>query len=283
VSDGWLVFGASVRGAAHERAGTPNQDAIGWLPESGRGLPLGVVVSDGHGSAKCFRSGAGAAMAVEATIALFEVLAMSERSSTLDEWRAAAEQQLRSTLPTWWAAKVDEALAREPISEAELAPLDASERADVLANPYVAYGATLLGVLVTARCTLFAKLGDGDIVTVAHDGAIERPMPTDRRLIANETTSLSGRSAIDDLVIRVTPGEQRPRLILTSSDGYANSFATDADFLRAAPDIAQMVNANGPDEVATSLPGWLRETSREGSGDDITVGVVCNVASGATA
>lgn len=45
----WRWFGASVRGPAHEREGTPNQDA--WL---GRGLRTGgvVAVCDGMGSRK---------------------------------------------------------------------------------------------------------------------------------------------------------------------------------------------------------------------------------------
>ncbi|MFM7713741.1 MAG: protein phosphatase 2C domain-containing protein, partial [Microcystis sp.] len=55
----WRCIGESVKGASHVRSGLPNQDAIRWFPESGIGLPLILAVSDGHGSAKSFRSDRG--------------------------------------------------------------------------------------------------------------------------------------------------------------------------------------------------------------------------------
>ena len=68
----WRVVGGSVRGAAHVRSGLPNQDAIRWLPESGAGLPLILVASDGHGSAKCFRSDVGSRLAVDVTATVLQ-------------------------------------------------------------------------------------------------------------------------------------------------------------------------------------------------------------------
>ena len=61
----WRVMGETVPGASHLRAGIPNQDAIMQVRESGRGLPLVVSISDGHGSNKCFRSDRGSRFAVK--------------------------------------------------------------------------------------------------------------------------------------------------------------------------------------------------------------------------
>jgi serine/threonine protein phosphatase PrpC len=58
-------MGETVPGASHLRAGVPNQDAILQVRESGRGLPVVVSVSDGHGSNKCFRSDRGSRFAVK--------------------------------------------------------------------------------------------------------------------------------------------------------------------------------------------------------------------------
>ena len=63
----WRAIGESVRGAAHLRSGLVNQDAFHWLPASGVGPPLILVISDGHGSAKYFRSHIGSAQAAERT------------------------------------------------------------------------------------------------------------------------------------------------------------------------------------------------------------------------
>ena len=63
----WRAIGRSVRGASHVRSSLPNQDAIAWFPDSGKGPPLIVAVSDGHGSPRNFRSDVGSKIAVEIT------------------------------------------------------------------------------------------------------------------------------------------------------------------------------------------------------------------------
>ena len=64
------LMGETVPGASHLRAGVPNQDAIVQVRESGRGLPVIVSASDGHGSDKCFRSDRGSRFAVKSAAQL---------------------------------------------------------------------------------------------------------------------------------------------------------------------------------------------------------------------
>jgi len=54
----WGVRGSSTRGASHLRTGLPNQDSIGTWWDEPRSRAI-VVVSDGHGSARHFRSDTG--------------------------------------------------------------------------------------------------------------------------------------------------------------------------------------------------------------------------------
>ena len=68
-----------------------------------------------------------------------------------------------------------------------------------------------------------------------------------------------------------------PALIMLATDGYANSFASDKDFLLAAHDYLAIVRAAGRRSQATlrrELAEWLRATSAQGSGDDISVGII---------
>ena len=58
---------------------------------------------------------------------------------------------------------------------------------------------------------------------------------------------------------------------MLATDGYANSFADNAAFEQVAKDIYGNIQQDGPATVADLLPGWLRETSEAGSGDDISV------------
>jgi hypothetical protein len=62
--------------------------------------------------------------------------------------------------------------------------------------------------------------------------------------------------------------------VLLSTDGYANSFASPDAFLKVGRDYLDMLRTEGAEEVAKNLPAWLEETSQNGSGDDITVGII---------
>ena len=69
-------------------------------------------------------------------------------------------------------------------------------------------------------------------------------------------------------------GENIPSLILLSTDGYANSFRSEDDFLKAGADFFELIRDEGKDYVQANLKGWLEETSVLGSGDDTTVVLV---------
>src|SRR2546421_356438 len=60
-----------------------------------------------------------------------------------------------------------------------------------------------------------------------------------------------------------------------STDGYANSFRHEKDFLAVGSDLLAMIREEGLDEVASQLEGWLNDASEHGSGDDITLGLLC--------
>lgn len=276
----WTVFGESVRGASHERHGLPNQDAITWTPPANQEGPIVLAVSDGHGSAKCFRSDVGARAAVETALELLTAFARRHpnppASRNAGDGRAADE--LREQLVRTWTARVDEHLRRHPFTPAELEGVAARDgaaaRRVVEDSPLVAYGATLLATLLTDQYLLHLQLGDGDILTVSDSGTVTRPVPADERLIANETTSLCSASAARDIRIIVSELQSPPALVLLSTDGYSNSFRDDPSFTRVGTDLLQLISTQGAAHVVENLGAWLTEASTYGSGDDVTVGVV---------
>ncbi len=283
---GWRIIGQSVRGASHVRTGLPNQDAIRWLPESGAGLPLVLAVSDGHGSAKCFRSDVGARLAVEVATKVIQEFLESMPSlqspgfSAIKRW---AEENLPREIVRRWRDGVADHVAASSLTSAELDRLEAqkgiSGRRQAVLEPVFAYGATLLTVLVAKSFILYLQLGDGDILTVSETGEVSRPpLPADERLFANETTSLCSRDAWREFRthFQVLSGSP-PALILVSTDGYGNSFRDEAGFLRVGADILEMARADGLDSVGADMETWLAEASQKGSGDDITLGILCRL------
>ncbi len=271
----WNVIADTVRGAAHGRTGLPNQDALKLVPEGGSGGSVVVAVSDGHGSSECFRSDIGSKFAVDAAIsALSPLLQPSERvpHSTL---KHLVEQQLPRDIVRNWRARVWRHLQDNPVShprtdKAGIGPSNSDET-----NPYLAYGATLIAVLVTNLYLVYLQLGDGDIVAVSEDGEALRPIPRDERLMGNMTTSLCMENADREMRVKFqTADSGLPAMILASTDGYSNSFVDDGSFLQAGPDMLKAILDNGLDSVSKMLSTWLSEASQLGSGDDTTVAVL---------
>jgi serine/threonine protein phosphatase PrpC len=276
----WRVAGQSVRGATHERVGRPNQDAIGWLPQSGNQLPLILALADGHGSRRSFRSERGARLAVETAA---EVLGdfLAGRTESLSATKRAAEEWLPRALVRRWLQAVDDDLAAHPLDADELellrAPTTRTSGQTGTAGLPVAYGTTLLATAVTAGFILYLQLGDGEILTVSRAGEVSRPLPKDERLFANETTSLCSTDAWRDFrVYFQVVSNAPPALILLSTDGYPNSFRDEQGFLKVGPDILEMIRTAGLDAVNEQLASWLTESTYAGSGDDVTLGLICS-------
>jgi serine/threonine protein phosphatase PrpC len=275
----WYIGGASIRGVSHVRNGKPNQDALAhWQGSERDRLPVIVAVADGHGGARHFRSAEGSRLAVQAM-----VTALREVAPSL----AGAAQTLPTTLPErvvgLWRQFVEHHLDEQPFTDGELEDLAASagpDAADDVRNePRLAYGATLLGALVTERHIVLSQIGDGDIIAVSPEGEVKRPVGGDARLIGNLTTSICGREAEHDFRTVVVPAEAAKwSLLLLSTDGYANSFKTDRDFLQVGYDLLAMINKDGVETVQQHLPEILEHASASGSGDDITLGMLYNQA-----
>ncbi len=270
----WRTLTASVRGAAHQRSGLPNQDAA-RVSRCGEGRPLILALADGHGSVRCVRSRRGARLAVAVAHLIRGQIDDLTNLSRTKRW---AEQQLPLELVRHWTGRVERLVARQPFTEEELAPLDASDRRDLEISPQLAYGTTLLAVVIAPRFLIYLQLGDGDILTVSADGVVERPVTKDERLIANETTSMCSPQAWNEVrvVFQALAGAP-PALILAATDGYANSFRDEAGFQQVARDLWAMIREDGWDRIQLRVSSWLEEASRLGSGDDISVGIASRI------
>lgn len=277
----WRAIGQSIRGAAHLRTGLPNQDAIRWLPASGAGPPLILAVSDGHGSAKYFRSHVGSEQAVETAAWMIQDLLDGQPDpANLSAIKRTAEDRLPQTIVRQWKKAVAEHIKQSPLTPDELGTLEQRDgiaaRQAVADTPLLAYGATVLAVLIVETFILYLQLGDGDILVVAEDGQVSRPMEHDARLFANQTTSLCSPDAWRDVQIRFQAlVDPPPAMILLATDGYANSFVNEAAFLQVGTDILDLIRTEGLEAVQGNLATWLNEASQAGSGDDITLGILC--------
>lgn len=276
----WQMIGKTVQGAAHARAELENQDAINHLSIDKAGRVMAVAVSDGHGSAKCFRSRIGAQLAVEFAPTVIHAFLEGSGGSELSALCRDSSTELPKLLTCEWQERVRTHLEQQPIDGPDEETLQekagASAVQAVHENPLLAYGTTLLAVAITESFILYLQLGDGEILTVSDLGDVGRPLPRDETLIANETTSLCLPDAAQRFRVRLEPLSDRPpALILLCTDGLPNSFAEEAGFHQVGTDLLKAARAEGLEQVEGQLETWLRQVSEQGSGDDMTVAVIC--------
>ena len=281
----WRLMLETVKGASHDRQNLPNQDHGKFYQPNENRLPIILAISDGHGSAKSFRSDRGSKFAVETAIELLRGLVdqKSDRQNI-----SAVKDYINDKLPqrivSRWKEKVNDDLKNKDLSSKELDNLEKEQGTKVRQSfedhkedhKYVVYGATLLAVLVTEDYHLYLQLGDGDILTVDMWGKITRPIVKDENLIANETYSLCMKDPwryINNHFVTYTQECKRP-MILVSTDGYANSFDNEEKFVKIGKDYLDMIRQQTFDEVASQLKYFLEQTSQGGSGDDITFGLI---------
>jgi len=274
----WLATGASVRGQSHRMADKANQDSLGWAVSDHRSLTT-VAVADGHGSAWSFRSAVGSAFAVDTALAVLPELHAEVAGATAVSGPVppAERRRIAHAILTGWEAAVDQDLRRRPFESSEIEALahlraDASA-ADLATNPRIAYGSTLLAASADERAALLVQLGDGDILAAERDGTVSRQIPRDERMVADATTSLCTSPGADEFRAVVVPADG-PLLLLLATDGYANSFADDDGFRQVGTDLLRMLQQHGLAWVTERLPDWLDRATAEGSGDDVTVGLL---------
>jgi serine/threonine protein phosphatase PrpC len=288
-SSQWLCTGKSVRGSAHDRSGLPNQDAIAWYPESQTGAPLILAIADGHGSAKSFRSDRGSQFAVKTAIEVIqEFLLAIPREDTHFSIVKNMENMVKRLLPRKltdrWKDSVRQHFQEYRFTDAEKKTLLDKEGEkglnSIQDNPFLAYGATLLVVVITESFILYLQLGDGDILSIDEGGKTTRPLVKNPDLIGNETTSLCMDNAWNQFQIKLEPQNthtQIPALILLSTDGYSNSYASDEEFFKIGQDYLQEIHKNGIEAIDRQLESFLKEISTGGSGDDITLGIISRI------
>lgn len=314
----WRATGATVCGAAHsQHGGTPNQDAIDWLPHDMPSSSLVMAASDGHGSDRCFRSEIGSQFAVDSALHVLGDFIHAIESNRIQEDDLGNVRllnfKLAERIVQRWQESVDSHALSKPFDAGQahllrLVPeFDAETQRE---RARIAYGATLLAVAVTQTFLLYVQLGDGDIVTVWEtETASSEPgvvAPEDNspprqctgktwgtavgtfltvhservgELIANETTSLCMPNAPSLFRVQFERlCSKPPALILVSTDGFFNSFQNEDGFLRFGPDVLVRIGKTGnSNEIDINLPGWLDAMTKSGSGDDISLGIICRV------
>lgn len=263
-----LIYGKSVKGASHIRSGMPCQDSF-RIEEVSPDLSI-LAIADGHGSDKSPKSKNGSMIAVNVfcsvmsnyllnySMSLNDLVTYLNRDGQLKFSQDICEEWQRRVRESYNKSKEE-----KPLNE------DGSVKWEEV---YRLYGTTLLGLLVTKTFVFAFQIGDGDIVMVDKESI--SPVVETEKILGTETHSLSKVDAWKRAVTVVRRRDVeagKPYLYMMSTDGFVNSYLSEADHEKSCRDYYDMIAEHGFDAVCGNMEKWLTETSELGCGDDITL------------
>ena len=265
------ICGESIKGATHERNGSPLQDSHRIMEVSDHITILSVA--DGHGSNKCPRSDRGSQMAVNAFCDVISRYLVNYGqtedglSNLVTFLNREGDMRFAQDVCEEWQSRVKNSFYKDK-DELYLDD-DGNYKWDEI---YSLYGTTLLGLLITDTFIFTFQIGDGDINLVTKDSIDVLVEP--EKFLGTETHSLSKpdawRKSVSSLRRKEIESDE-PYMYMLSTDGFANSYVSDEEFNKTCMDYFKMIEDHGFDAVKDNLGKWLKETSEFGCGDDITV------------
>lgn len=262
---------SSVKGNLHHIRKLPNQDAIDVKT---LGDILLVSIADGHGSRTCFRSDTGSKMAVEVA----NVLVADKLLNSNHDLEALEKQSkmLCKEICALWSKTVLRHLGKNAFLDDEVECLNESKRRDLGKNALLAYGTTLMTLILSKNKIIVINIGDGELLVKFKDKEDVKVLNQSKR-IGNETESLALPYAHRYYTVN-TYDSSDVIAILAATDGYPNSFKQEKGYMKVIDDLLQIKKSHGIKAIQDNLGTWLEDTSKNGSGDDITACFVTNIA-----
>lgn len=285
-------------GASHIKKGTVCQDYSMSIEAEDYTL---AVVSDGHGGEDYFRSDRGSRFAAEAFCRCVENAFASsaeepQENSTETFLKNKAKnfadalnacktdkqigEQMRwfiRSVVTNWNILVDEDIAANPFTDEEMQAVSHKAKARYTKGEKVqsAYGATLIGVVVTKDFWFGIHIGDGKCVVFDKAGADSEPIPWDEQCFLNITTSICDSNAGSEF--RYFFSRELPAAVFAGSDGIDDSFTNERHLHNFYRVVMTSFAEETEEKAAEALADYLPTLSTQGSADDMSVGCILDI------
>ena len=272
------AFHVTIIGASHIKEKKLCQDFA--LSGKDRDYAI-VIVCDGHGGNKYFRSNRGSRIAAEqAQGAIREFMKTRFMKSQnggkiVDNIQTNPDtfmHQLSANIIYRWREGIAADYQVEPFTETEMAILSPKELAAFQTEEgwVSAYGTTLIASVRAKKFWFGLHIGDGKCVTVNAVGEFAQPIPWDEKCFLNKTTSLCDDQALSRF--RYFFGkDDLPIAIFVASDGVDDTFGTDEALHGFYKTVLQLFSEKGITKGVTELQSYLPQLSEKGSRDDISI------------
>lgn len=265
----FAVFNKSLQGASHVKRGVKCQDCsfCGTLDEE-----YFIIVADGHGGRKHFRSDRGA------------IIACNSAAQKIWEYMRAPREipDLMSEIIKLWRAEVDKDVAKYPWGKRELEEqkeLLTEERFIELVNGknnYTPYGCTFVAAFTHGDEFIAMQIGDGAFALVTDDGYYSWPMPESNYNDGNKTYSLCADNPMLDF--RFVKGQGQPLAMFVYSDGIEKTYPNNGrDIIVLLDRLVVLHKGDSENKEAVVNKGLQYVTDNSESGDDVSIAGMINL------
>lgn len=274
------VANISVRGYSHVLGEKECQDnSISWQEKQYDA----VIVCDGHGGDKYFRSAIGSRFACEAgkkMISAFMNYVLNNDETRIN-WDALLSQ-LEISVINEWNELVRQHFSDNPFeSDARFEKLAEEDKRSLYSSYVKAYGSTFIAAVLTDKYLFALKLGDGNVcVSNRRNKAclldkIRREL-SDEQLQFNLTTSLCNSDAAKSFKHCIIPSNKPNKInaVSLSSDGVINSFSTEEAYVAFVENVFKGFKEQKLGDAKQELVDFLPELSKKGSGDDLSIAII---------
>ena len=258
-------------GESHLRQSLPCQDAYKLVAASHAAESwAGFSVADGHGSKKYVHSDVGSANACQAAMLAFEALLLKSNGDSnmlAENFRLEFATEMLNKWEELCKSHFEYHHAPENRTEAK-ADASFSQDGDFLNN----YGTTLSATFLFGKELFLFRIGDSDVV-ILDDNKVSPyfVFKDDDSLVGSQTHSLCTKNAFDNAQVDIISATDLKAVFLTT-DGVINSFSTDEGFFRAlSKSVYGQMSEFGLQAMIDSLPDYMRNMTKKGSGDDVTL------------
>ena len=248
-------FAFSEQGYNHIKVGKECQDASGAYSDDDMSI---IVVADGHGSDNYPRTARGSSFAVDAAIAAIKEFVKTVTDEKIDidlqqeKQTVSQMRELSANILKRWHDSVDQDITEHPLDERELEKVSEKYKQRYQSGNYNA-----------------KAYGDGKCVAFEANGSCNEPIPWDDTCQSNVTTSICDEDALDEF--RYYCSKKLPLAVFIGSDGVDDSYANNEELYAVYRAMIRIFEEYGADTVKQEIKEFLPKTSKNGSGDDVSI------------
>jgi serine/threonine protein phosphatase PrpC len=279
-------FSASEVGSSHIKQGKDIEDRTASYDNAKMSL---AVVADGHGADECFRSAAGAKIAVECAVKAlhnfiieieprFTAAFLSKASPPSREEFDKLLRNLVKHIIARWHDGIERHIQVEPFVAAELEKAGEKYRKkyETGEDCYKAYGTTLIAAAVTLRYWFGLHIGDGRFTVLYRDGTFDQPVPWDPKCFLNQTTSICDDDAAERarFYFSFNSEKESPAAVFLCSDGVDDNYPVEKNeehLYKLYRTIALTFAEEGFASTVKQIKDLAKSFAAKGKGDDTSI------------